>query len=701
MQPSARQYSRFSFVHRLRTFTVFKKILGLATVIFVLSGVAKLFEVLQTAAFQERDDVRRMNVDMLEAHRFERNFLASRDLKDAEEFAAFFAKAQATLNNYNTSTSGQRINAEAQQYKATFDTLVATMKERGLNEDDGVEGVFRTSAHEIENITDSARQAVIKIDMLQLRRSEKNFLLRRSDKYVGYIKENTTLLKQHAQAAPIADSTKRKIAFFADDFLANFLKLVVLYKKIDALDAQLKREFAETNDLLESLVQEKEVVAVRYQRLSLVISIIALVVGLSMAVVMARGISRPIVRLEEAAREVASGNFAVHIRADSADEIGSLARSFDDMVQNVKRATEALQHEKASVEQKVREAVEASEHEKAYLEHSVEVMLTGINRFSSGDLTVRLQANNDDEIAKLYKGFNQALNDIEAMLGKISEAMGETALASADIMERTAFLTAGAEEQTLRTNEVVQSMQTIHSALTTNFRKVDEATMQSHYASNNAREGVAIVERTTRGIGSIVEATRKVEERLVALTENIEHITQMADVIKEIADQTNLLALNASIEAARAGDNGRGFAVVADEVRKLAERTQETTKEIGSITGIIRKESTEANAAMKEARSTVISGMNMTRNITYMFEEIMNAVQQVGMSIEHVQTTSSEAVSLSESVQHNVQTIAQVTAESEQNIQQLAQIADDLQSLMSMLQELMGKFTTNTMTLKA
>ena len=77
-------------------------------------------------------------------------------------------------------------------------------------------------------------------------------------------------------------------------------------------------------------------------------------------------------------------------------------------------------------------------------------------------------------------------------------------------------------------------------------------------ATQSAKQSGEVVRNAVDAMGRIEQASNE--------------ITQIINVIDEIAFQTNLLALNAGVEAARAGDAGKGFAVVAQEVRELAQR---------------------------------------------------------------------------------------------------------------------------------
>lgn len=93
-------------------------------------------------------------------------------------------------------------------------------------------------------------------------------------------------------------------------------------------------------------------------------------------------------------------------------------------------------------------------------------------------------------------------------------------------------------------------------------------------------------------IKNSTKVTKEINTQVAAAMEKaavVEKISQMANVITNIAGQTNLLALNAAIEASRAGEHGKGFAVVADEIRKMAESSTNTSADIKKIVSDVQE----------------------------------------------------------------------------------------------------------------
>jgi len=692
------------------------KILAIVAVIGGLGAVIVLCMRLEIRAYTERDNARIIANALLNAHRYERDFLSTRDSSTIQRFYTALERINAVISAAPDDAALQSLAKASQQYQQQFTGLVNAMRERGLTESQGAEGRFRKCVHAIEGIVRETRQYPLMNALLQARRMEKDFLLRRQEKYVAEHRLAVEYLRSATRQSSLSLQTQDSLQVLAQQYLEGFTALVGLLNSVAAADKRLNTQFEDIDSSIGAVVREKEVVAANYRGVSLGIMVAAVVLGVVVAVRTAKRVVTPVQDLARAAERVSKGDFTALIHPQTRDELAQLALAFNVMVENVRVITQELQQEKQGVEKKVLEAVATMERDKTYLASSVETMLGGMERFANGDLTVNLCGERDgerdgghdgkhesipddnpdnnhaDEISRLYEGFTRALGTVRHTLGNIQTVIVQTNEAATAISSGTTELSAGAHEQSVQAAHAATAVEQMAQMLAQTMDNINAVSLYSTQASNNARRGVQTVEHTTNGIGAIVEATKRMESQISTLTERLQTIEDIAATITEIAELTNLLSLNAAIEASRAGEQGRGFAVVADEVKKLADRTAEATKAITRTLREVQQDSSRADAVVREARQTVERGMELTQSITYMFEEILNDSLQVSAAIHQVQSKSREQHAVSASVSASVQSIASVVLQSEANITRLAAIAEDLHSSMGRVQEALRGF---------
>jgi methyl-accepting chemotaxis protein len=380
----------------------------------------------------------------------------------------------------------------------------------------------------------------------------------------------------------------------------------------------------------------------------------------------------------------------------SGDELGLLGKSFNTMIDKIKISNEALKEEKRSVEKKVEEAICQSEEQKIYLSQNVEKVLVEMNKFSKGDLTVYLPDDKVDDIGKLFKGFNNTVNNIKHLILTVSEAVHATASASAQISSSTEEMAAGAHQQSAQTSEVAAAVEQMAKTIIATTQNASSAADNARNAGEIAVGGGKAVSDTVEGINNISDVVVSAASTVIKLGKNSAHIGEIVEVINDIADQTNLLALNAAIEAARAGDEGRGFAVVADEVRKLAERTTKATKEIAGMINQIQKDTDEAVISMKKGTDEVETGKKLAGSAGESLQLIISASTRVLDEVSQVATASEEQSITAEQISRNIESINSVTNETATGIQQVARAAEDLNRLTNNLQNLISNFKMNS-----
>jgi methyl-accepting chemotaxis protein len=184
-----------------------------------------------------------------------------------------------------------------------------------------------------------------------------------------------------------------------------------------------------------------------------------------------------------------------------------------------------------------------------------------------------------------------------------------------------------------------QSMQA--SANDTNERAGTVASATEELATS-VTEISRQVAHSTKISGDAVIEVEKANKMISGLSETVQKVGKVVDMIEDVASQTNLLALNATIEAARAGEAGKGFAVVASEVKNLANQTAKATDEItGQISEI--QSATQSAVDANQSISKVIAEINdIATAIAAAVEEQGAATQEVSDNIGQVSAASSE-----------------------------------------------------------
>jgi len=555
---------------------------------------------------------KKLSMEMLEARRAEKDFQLRRDEAYSKSHAALSAAIDRDFQQLETFVRSSGINDISEEigvahngfknYLRDFGTLAQAEIKLGLNETLGLSGSLRTAVHDIEGKLKESDNPRLTIWMLMMRRHEKDFMLRRDQKYVGELKKAAAEFSKLLAGADMPPALKADIVQKLEKYQTDFSAWAEGALEVARHGAAMSKEFHQIEPVIVKIQQSVERL---YKEASsaegatrgsvemwmLIALGLAVVVVSGVSLLIGRSISQALSAMVRAMTRLAGGDFTFAIPSlGRKDEVGEMAGAVEVFKTNMIE-TERLRAEQSDAEQR------------------------------------QLQLRKSD-MHKLADAFEGAVGEIVEMVSSAAtelEASANTLTMTAERSQELATMVAAASEEA-STN--VQAVASASEELTSSVNEISRQVQESSRVANEA-----------------VDQAQKTNDRVGELSKAAARIGDVVELINTIAGQTNLLALNATIEAARAGEAGRGFAVVASEVKALAEQTAKATGEISQQISGIQAATQDSVGAIKEIGDTIGRMSEISSTIAAAVEEQGAASQEISRNIQHAAEGTSQVSS--------------------------------------------------------
>lgn len=300
---------------------------------------------------------------------------------------------------------------------------------------------------------------------------------------------------------------------------------------------------------------------------------------------------------------------------------------------------------------------------------------------ATGDLSKDFSLDRRDELGMLAEAANEMAAQLRGLILELQEAATRITGASTQVLSTAEEHASGSVQQAASIAQVTATMEELTNTAkqiaqsATSVEKIaDDSAAAAHAGYTSVGEALEAMEAIRRRVADISGKT-------LLLGERSQRISEVLNLIKDVAGEIHLLAVNAAIESAAAGEHGKRFAIVAAEVRRLAERTRESAEEIKGIVGEIQSATNTSVLATEQGVKEVENGVSLATRARGSLEEIIQMVDRTTQAIRQITFATQQQQSASEQIVQTMREVAEVTQQAAAGMKQSANSVGQLNAL--------------------
>ncbi len=501
-----------------------------------------------------------------------------------------------------------KLEGKLSVYRQTFNEMHLNVQKRGFGEY-GIIGEIEALRKLLKNKLVSLPQdenlvkALANLDIAHV-----NYLYTQEARYQKQIADRLGYPNTQVALGNYTQKFKDEYREIATGYTDSFLELVEIDNVIgrnesEGLFAKLGTLSTEATDMAEifndSIKQRLEEQISRTMMMLLVTVAIITLIAIGFAIILSNIISRPLTNVNKMLSDISEGegDLTKELEINTREEIGTLARLFNQFVTKIRNVVVQVKASAASL------------------------------------------TNYTDEIHDAIEQANESIELVNFEVKNMVDGLQN----SASVVEQT---TAGIQE-------LSSSAQMIS-------KEADAVASDSKQVLSASKDGVLKLSRVVGSIEQVKTSTESMSSVIGALKLSSDEIVGIVNMINAIAEQTSLLALNASIEAARAGEHGRGFSVVAEEVRKLADQSKGSAFKINEIISQISKDIHGANETMIKEQALVDISVGEANDTSVSFNQILSLIEAIAIKMTNISHGAQQQSMISEEMAKAIDELSHV-----------------------------------------